>query len=128
MGDLTKNFSLKEFNCKCGCGLNCISMDLVKKLQEARDSTFTPIIVLSGVRCKKHNQEVGGVPKSFHTKGLAVDVSFPTKDLRTLYRILEVQGFNGLGVYPKEGFIHIDLGNRYQRWIKDERGYHYAFR
>ena len=36
MGDLTDNFSRSEFACKCGCGADAISLDLVERLQLLR--------------------------------------------------------------------------------------------
>lgn len=68
MGDLTKNFSISEFSCPCGCGLDRIDADLIVTLQQSRDAVGLPYPINSGCRCEKHNRDVGGVPGSAHTK------------------------------------------------------------
>ena len=42
---------------------------------EIRRRAGVPLNVNSGVRCKRHNAEVGGVSNSLHTTGQAVDLS-----------------------------------------------------
>ena len=61
-----KHFNLHEFKCNCGCGETRIDIRLVKILDEIRDYYGKPLIVTSGVRCPKHNKEVGGVSTSWH--------------------------------------------------------------
>ena len=61
-----KHFSLSEFKCHCGCGETRIDIRLVKILDEIRDYYGKPLIVTSGVRCPKHNKEVGGSSTSWH--------------------------------------------------------------
>lgn len=78
MGDLTKNFSLKEFDCRCGCampkGARVAVSALATQLQILRDDLKKPIIVTSGYRCVAHNYNVGGAARSFHLAGMAADV------------------------------------------------------
>ena len=76
MEQLTKNFNLSEFICHCGCGSDYINRDLVDLLQQVRDhmpmqNTMT---VTSGVRCEKHNSQIGGSLTSSHIDGVAVDL------------------------------------------------------
>lgn len=71
MGDLTQNFSRREFACRCGCGYDAIDMDLVVNLQILRYRIHRPIYVNSGCRCEKHNQAVRGARNSYHLRGLA---------------------------------------------------------
>jgi hypothetical protein len=47
---LTENFEDSEFECRCGCGLNNISMGIVNRLQVVRDLVQMPIIVDCGSR------------------------------------------------------------------------------
>lgn len=44
-------------------------------LDPLRDAFGAPIIVQSGFRCHELNHLVGGVDGSYHTKGLAADIS-----------------------------------------------------
>jgi len=106
---LTKDFNLKEFQCPC-CGSVKIDSELIKRLQILRDRISKPIIVTSGYRCLSHNKEVGGVNTSYHTQGLAVDI---TADGMELYKLLieaRIVGFKGIGIYTFSNFLHLDLG------------------
>jgi len=127
MGDLTQNFSLREFRCKCGCGNVIVEPSLVNLLQTIRNNIRRPIYILSGYRCKGHNRQIGGAENSFHTQGKAADIAWEGRELKVLYLYCEEQNPNGLGVYPERGCIHIDVGHRVQRWIYREGKYYYAF-
>ena len=73
-----KNFKMSELKCKCG-GKYCngypvgFSYELLKQLQEIRNYFNSPVIITSAVRCKQHNKNVGGIAKSKHLEGRAVD-------------------------------------------------------
>lgn len=82
--NLTDNFKLEEYSCKCGCGLQ-MSIPVAKyfsdMLQFARDYMNrefgfdnSGIFINSGIRCPQHNIFVGGSSTSLHVEGLAVDV------------------------------------------------------
>ena len=88
MGDLTKNFSKSEFECRCGCGFTIQDPTLVEKLQTLRDSlnVIYPekvwIQITGPSRCPEHNEKVqkqynpNYVPyssKSKHMEGIACD-------------------------------------------------------
>ncbi|ENN8876040.1 D-Ala-D-Ala carboxypeptidase family metallohydrolase, partial [Campylobacter jejuni] len=67
-------FKESEFKCKCGkCELpqNVPSDELIDILCKIREHYNAPIIINSGYRCKEHNANVGGAPKSQHTIGSA---------------------------------------------------------
>lgn len=107
MGDLTKNFSRREFACKCGCGLDTIDIPLVQRLQEVRN-VAGPIVINSGMRCKAHNGQVGKSSTSSHLKGLAVDIKAAASRKRSqVLNGLLLAGFNRLGIGPT--FIHADI-------------------
>lgn len=74
MGDLTKNFSRKEFACKCGCGFDDINLTVVKLCQEIRDALDEPLKVNSGCRCEAHNATVGSTSRN-HVNGNAADLT-----------------------------------------------------
>ena len=103
-------FSASEFVCRCGCGLNNISLELVYKLDELRCLFGSPIVVNSACRCPSHNLSVGGSSSSSHLYGLAVDI----KVLNSLDRFKLVElalklGFNRVGI--AKDFIHLDIDN-----------------
>ena len=66
-----------------------------------------PLVVTSGYRCKQHNKDVGGVPHSAHTKGLAVDVRITSPLDR--YELIEQLVYHGLSFGVYSNFIHIQL-------------------
>jgi len=103
-----QHFKKEEFTCKCGCGLNNIDETFVLRLDRARSSAGVPFRINCGVRCEKHNKEVGGVEDSAHIKGLAVDISTPNDSIRfcVVSALLE-EGFRRVLVYPT--FVHVDI-------------------
>lgn len=116
MGDLTKNFSECEFVCKC-CGRLVLSSKLTAALQQLRDLIGEPIIVNCGYRCRKHNREVGGVPNSYHTKGMAADIRCDGLTPQELKKFAEaIPAFNqgGIGLYTT--FVHVDVRGHAARW------------
>jgi uncharacterized protein YcbK (DUF882 family) len=121
---MTKNFSISEFQCKCGCEMP----DDVKKnvevlaenLQIVRDILDEPIRVNSAYRCVAHNKDIGGVSNSQHILGKASDVVIsnlsPEKVYVALDRLMDgnfiAQG--GLGKYNT--FTHYDIRGHEARW------------
>lgn len=73
-----KHFKRTEFACKCG-GKYCngypveMSYELVAILDSLREMAESPIYVSSGIRCARHNTNVGGVENSYHKLGRACD-------------------------------------------------------
>jgi uncharacterized protein YcbK (DUF882 family) len=61
MGDLSKNFNLREFKCSCGCGLDTISAATVVSMQAIRDAAGAAVVIISGLRCRFRNSEVSSV-------------------------------------------------------------------
>lgn len=116
MGDRTKNFSGKEFACRCGCGYERAEARLVAMVQKIRDAMDEPLRVTSGCRCATHNQKVGGVPESWHTQGLAADLQCASGSgglFRTILKLCAQGELNDLEYckhYPGKNFVHLDMG------------------
>lgn len=76
--DNVKYFSRSEFKCKCN-GKYCngypveMSEKLIKVAERVREHFGKPINVTSGIRCKQHNANQGGVATSRHMYGRAMD-------------------------------------------------------
>jgi len=116
---LSKNFMASEFWCKCGCDDFEISSNLIEGLQELRDILGKPVFVNSGFRCKKHNQEIGGSPKSQHLFGAAADIISPGRiplEIAEIAKSIEVFRNGGIGLYTKKGFVHLDVRGYPSRW------------
>ena len=116
-------FTREEFRCQCG-GKYCNGFpaepaeETVRMADEIRRRAGVPLNVNSGVRCKRHNAEVGGVSNSLHTTGQAVDLSGAISPEKLYAIAQEVQaekipGRGGLGLYGWG--IHEDNG-KYSRW------------
>jgi len=89
------------------------------KLQATLDN-HAEIHVISAYRSPKTNQMLasrsnGVAKKSFHMKGMAMDIALPgvtTKQLRDAAVSLKL---GGVGFYPRDGFVHLDCGP-VRRW------------
>ena len=109
MGDVSLNFDRKEFACKCGCGADNVSMDLVTRLQRLRGFIRRPIKINSGVRCAAYNARVGGKPDSAHLKGEAADIACIDSHTRWQMKhfIYAFNLFNRVGT--GDTFLHVDV-------------------
>jgi zinc D-Ala-D-Ala carboxypeptidase len=104
-----KNFSPREIACK-GTGSVLVDGVALDKLQELREKLGTPLLVTSAYRSPEHNKRVGGAKNSFHLKGVAFDIRMENQDPVAFEAAAREVGFRGVGYYPKQGFMHIDLG------------------
>ena len=115
---LTKNFSVAEMQCKCGCGICEIDPQFLVMLQFARDYYGKPMSISSGCRCHKHNKKVGGVADSEHTiqeDGYSHAADILYQDDRELYHIVKslmMAGFTRIGINRKKKFVHADNSKR----------------
>lgn len=99
-----KYFKLKEFACPC-CNQAKMQPSTLELLDKARDDAGVPFIINSGYRCVKHNNEVGGVEDSSHTKGYAADIRVTSNTKDIILKACE-KYFNRIGI--AERFIHVD--------------------
>lgn len=121
-------FQRAEFRCQCG-GKYCDGFpaepveETVRLADEIRRRAGVPLNVNSGVRCKQHNADVGGVSNSLHLTGQAIDLA-PIGGNISVARLQEIAeqvqaermpGRGGLGRYSWG--VHVDNG-KYSRWTK----------
>ena len=107
MSTLTKNFSIEEMACKCGCGRCEMDAEFMKRLQLLRDMYGKAMKVTSGFRCESWNDKISGVPDSYHTKGRAADIVMIGSANRYNFIHLAMQaGMRGVGV--AKDYIHVD--------------------
>ena len=134
MGDMSAHFDRREFMCKCGCGRNNISADLVNKLESVFDYLArTPTgckscVITSGIRCPSYSESVGGFRNDAHTLSIAADCIYYQSDGKpyapeTVAAVAEKLGFSGIGLM--KGAIHLDIRNEKNytnsHWFGDER-------
>ena len=89
---------------------------ITKVLDPIREKWQSPIYITSGYRCPALNEEVGGVEGSYHTRGMAADITAtdPTRnvELMSLIRAMHLTGKLALTecyLGPKARYIHIAL-------------------
>ena len=122
---LTKSFTVEEFDCNDGTQVPEEFIDNVTKvaenLQELRDSLGESVMITgSGYRTKEHNDSVGGAKESQHLKANGADINAKSKTPKQLAAVIEnlikagkmEQG--GIGIYP--GFVHYDRRGTKARW------------
>lgn len=104
MGDLSANFSKREFQCH-HCGLLVgPAQQLVAVLQKLRNGRERPLVIVSGFRCALHNRRVGGVSTSHHLGGRAADIpgGYATVD--------QAAAAGAVGIGARNGWaVHVDV-------------------
>lgn len=112
-------FDREEFRCQCG-GKYCNGFpvepqeQLVRTVDEIRRRLGVPVQIVtaggSGVRCRQHNANVGGVANSLHLTGNAADLH-SNKSPEEMACVAEaVLGNTGeIGIYDWD--IHVGIGS-----------------
>ena len=101
MGDLTNNFSKREFEASSTAAKHKINnkipleyednlIRLANMLQAIRDAYGQPIIIGSGFRCDKLNKMVGGVANSDHRFCAACDIHSKSDTLKDNKKLWDV--------------------------------------
>ncbi len=87
-----------------------LSLDLVDKLDSAREYCNFPIIITSGYRNPEDNIRIGSQPTSAHTKGLAADLRRPTGEDEAIQLAwaLGLAGFKRFEVATKHFHVDVD--------------------
>ncbi len=62
-----------------------------------------------------HQVDSGVAVNSLHMKGQAADISLPGRPLHKLYETALALQIGGVGYYPVDAFVHVDVG-RVRRW------------
>lgn len=75
-----------------------------------------PLHILSGFRTfTTNNHTEGAAYNSQHLYGKAVDFKIPGLPASYLGKLMDWLTAGGVGVYVKDGFVHVDTG-RFRRW------------
>ncbi len=112
--DETPNFTREEFRCRCGKYCNGFPAEpaerLVRAAQALRDQVGRSMPISSGVRCREHNANVGGVSNSRHLLGHAMD--FRVEGMTSAQVLPLAKALPGI-VYAyaiDDSFVHMDIG------------------
>jgi uncharacterized protein YcbK (DUF882 family) len=89
-------------------------LDLLHVLQRKVKSQ-SPYQVISGYRSPATNAKLASVGhgvarRSYHMKGMAIDVALDDRKLTSLRDAALALKGGGVGYYPKPGFVHVDVG------------------
>ena len=130
MGDLSEHFSRWEFlppDKQCLKNIEVpvqVDSDLIQGLEYLRRSIGNKSIhVLSGLR-------VWTDGKSLHEHGKAADIKcYMRPPLRVIHELACTTPHfvtSGIGIYPEQDFIHVDVGRALPlRWVRIKGVYYY---
>ncbi|MBK7975913.1 MAG: DUF882 domain-containing protein [Deltaproteobacteria bacterium] len=94
-------------------------LDLLAHLRRELETT-QPLHVISGYRSPATNhmlasQSDGVAHASLHVEGKAIDLRVPGRRLKSVRRAALALQAGGVGYYPADDFVHVDIG-RVRRW------------
>lgn len=101
-----------------GRGILVIQPIFLDALESFRAYVNKPLLInhhgmtCRGYRSPFENKKVKGDAHSFHTQGLAADISCYELSVEELHKSAITFGFHGIGFYPSKNFVHCDLRPR----------------
>lgn len=115
--DSIKYFTKDEFACKCKqygkayCNGYPVepSQKLIKLAEKVRVYFNAPITVSSGIRCKQHNKNQGGVDNSRHTLGTAMDFSVRGKTAAQVLAYVKTLSEVAYCYAINNEYVHMDV-------------------
>lgn len=106
-------FTREEFQCKCGKYCNGYPAEMRQQAvilaDRARKYFGRPGYVVSGLRCRQHNANVGGVTNSQHMFGEAVDLQIDGVDADQLLEYLLQQPEVRYAYKINDTNVHFDI-------------------
>lgn len=91
----------------------CLSPKLRLLIWDFEGHFGKKVVMNSGYRNSSHNASVGGAEASLHTKCMAADFYIPGVPKSRLIDYARNNGLvGGLGCYPGQNFIHVDVRDR----------------
>lgn len=107
-------FRREEFRCHCGgkyCGGFPVEMNrkLLSVADRVRAHFGAAALVSSGVRCKTHNANVGGVARSRHMEGKAMDFCIRGKTAEEVLAFAEAQPEIRYAYAIDSLYVHMDV-------------------
>lgn len=106
-------FKPGEFACKCGgfCDGAPAQMEekLIRTADRVRSLLGAPVTVSSGLRCRQHNANVGGVSNSRHLSGKAMDFCAAGKTAEEVLAVVRKQPEIRYAYAIDNRFVHMDI-------------------
>lgn len=108
------NRVLRDFRTDEVYRIDPVLLDLVHDLSLRLDAAKA-FDIISGYRSPTTNAKLaaassGVAKKSYHMKGMAIDLALPGRDTRAIYAAAKAMHRGGAGLYVKSGFVHVDTG------------------
>lgn len=119
--EIAKNLWRQEVECPI-CHNAGMHSELLKAWESLREQHDDKIRVVSGFRCRRKNEQVGGSPTSQHLRGKALDLGVSTIDPfhpLVIRRIIRA-GFKGIG--RGNGKLHVDVRPKPTFWRYTDEG------
>ena len=121
---LSKNFHVREFQCKDHSDPIFIDDELVTLLQRIRDHCGKAVNINSAFRTAAHNKNVKGATYSQHCYGKAADIRVQGVSVEAVADYAEtlLKDTGGIGRYPVKkgrpaGWVHVDVREVKSRWV-----------
>jgi uncharacterized protein YcbK (DUF882 family) len=112
------HFKVKEFACKDGSQVVFIDSYLVSILDILRNKVGKPVIINSGYRTPKRNEEVGGAKYSYHMRGMAADIRVNGMSAKEIANELNAIIPNECGIITYKTWVHIDTrAKKYRKGV-----------
>lgn len=111
----SRYFNFKEFKCKCGKCSSAVYLNpkLITYLDELRRYFGKPVIITSGIRCKKYNSSLPGhSPVSGHLRGSAADIYIKGVDrdkIHLWWKENVPNGYSYYGTYNMGNACHVEV-------------------
>ncbi|MEM6972585.1 MAG: DUF882 domain-containing protein [Pseudomonadota bacterium] len=108
------NFILRDWRAEAATAMDRGIIDILSAVQRRLD-TDEPFEIVSGYRTQNTNATLrrrsrGVARKSYHTKGMAVDVAMHTRSVYQMAAAGMALEAGGVGRYSRAKFIHLDSG------------------
>lgn len=108
------NNLMRDFRTGDVIGMDIGLLDILYRLRTTLDST-QPFEIISAYRSPKTNEYLaarssGVAKRSYHMKGMAIDIRLPGRRLRDVRRAALDLRLGGVGYYPRSNFVHVDTG------------------
>jgi len=115
---LNYHFIDKEFICR-HCRYTLVHPELIRKLEALRRVAGRPVFITSGYRCGAYQKIVNpGVYPSPHMFGMAADITIPPYSVDQVYELAKKVGFDGIGRYYDQNFVHVDVRGYHAEWVQ----------
>lgn len=99
---------VSRLRCRC-CGRAGMDAEFAHRLMILQKLWGRPLVFSSGVRCRRHNAEVGGVKNSRHLRGQAADVLVAAREQPRFCALARRAGIRRVLPDRKRGYVHLSL-------------------